>query len=178
MNLVLSKRYAMAFMLSLKDNADIQQAYDGLLSIRDLLSKSENFSEFISSKILPVKKRQEILELLFSKTLDQHVLKFLNFLNHKSRLIHLKDIINEFENSYYKHKKIKRAVVETRIGITESQVQAIAKQLKLRFQSEIEIESKINKHLLGGIKIYIGDEIFDFTIQTQLNNFKKQVLHN
>ena len=50
--------------------------------------------------------------------------------------------------------------------------------LEKKYKKPVEFRQVYNKSLIGGIKIILEDQIYDFSINTKLNNIKENVLTN
>jgi len=59
------------------------------------------------------------------------------------------------------------------IPISEEEKKEIENVLKEYLKKEVILESKVDEGIIGGIKIKIGDLIFDGTLKTQLGKFKE-----
>lgn len=66
-------------------------------------------------------------------------------------------------------------VVESAIKIGESEIKdlktGLGKQMKV-----LEVEQKINPSILGGVKVRIGDVIFDNSVRSRINQVKEALI--
>jgi F-type H+-transporting ATPase subunit delta len=68
---------------------------------------------------------------------------------------------------------IARGEVITAYPISDEEKREIENVLKDYLKKEVILESKVDERIIGGIKIRIGDLIFDGTLKTQLGKFKE-----
>jgi F-type H+-transporting ATPase subunit delta len=68
---------------------------------------------------------------------------------------------------------IARGEIITAYPISAEEKKEIEDVLKDYLKKEVILESKVDEGIIGGIKIRIGDLIFDGTLKTQLGKFKE-----
>ena len=125
---------------------------------------------FISdSKILDSEREKVILELCKGK-IDQNIENFIKLLIENKRLLVLPDIAK----FYQELKDEDEGVVEAQIIVAEKPTQKIVDDLitslEKRFNKKIEGKVEINKSILGGTKIIVGDTVIDASVRGQLDN--------
>lgn len=74
------------------------------------------------------------------------------------------------------HKKT--ASVYTVTPLTEAQKEAIKKKLEREINHEISLREVIDKKLLAGFKIKLGDWVYDASVAGQLESFKSEIYVN
>ena len=65
-----------------------------------------------------------------------------------------------------------------RFELHQHQINDICHHMKLKLRREILPSVKIDKDLIGGVKIKIDDFIYDYSIRAQLNKFKYNIIHS
>ena len=103
-------------------------------------------------------------------------LQFLFFLNGHDRLNILKEIGLEFEKLYFEYKEILKVKIISARELKKEQLETIAQRLNSRFKKNIRYDVGIDPRLIGGFKIQVGDSIYDFSIQNQLDKFEQRIL--
>ncbi|MBE6413919.1 MAG: hypothetical protein E7035_05150 [Verrucomicrobiaceae bacterium] len=62
-----------------------------------------------------------------------------------------------------------RAVIESSGELSEATLKMLVDKIKSRMGSSVEVESKINKKLVGGLRITCGDDIFERSASDKFN---------
>ena len=165
----ISKYYNTLFSLCVKhDNLDL--VANELKFVKYLLRRESCFRLLFDSKKLTDKNKCLIIRDTLNEFHDI-VLEFLCIIIVNKKTKSLMEIINKFLNLANKELSKHKIEVYTADKIP-------TKDLEKLFQSlNFEIETKIDKSLIGGIKIKHENKIFDNSIQYQLNQLKK-TLHN
>lgn len=77
---------------------------------------------------------------------------------------------------YTKYEKLQRGVKEVEVTSAFDVSEKVVKEVKNYFGGEVEITKKIDKEILGGLRIKLGDTIFDTSVKTQLAKMKESLI--
>jgi len=174
----IAKPYAQALFDLCEESKKIEQVHEDLKKVSDFMQSSEEFEEFISNPVIPSEQRQSILKDIFKTRLDQTTFHYLLFLATKERLHLLPSICVLFEEIYHKAENILNVKITSSIELKKSQVQAISQHLKDKFKKTIQPQLNVIPEILGGLKIQIGDRIYDHSLLGKLQKFKKKLIHS
>jgi F-type H+-transporting ATPase subunit delta len=67
------------------------------------------------------------------------------------------------------------AFVESATGLTPHEKTRLEQSLTKKFGRELAINYQVNKHLLGGFRVRVGDWKLDTTLVSQLEQMKQQL---
>ncbi len=171
-----AKRYAKAlFEISLQKDF-LDQIQCDLTKILKMIQQSRDLKVFFLSPEIPTDKRTKIFNLLFQDRVHPLLYRFLLFLEKKDRLNLFLEICQSFEQIYLGFKGIKKITIFAAKPLDQDLILRISNQLKKKLQKEIESIVEIDPRLIGGFKIQVGDDIYDCSIQTQLQKFKNRII--
>ena len=172
-----AKRYAQAlFELSIQQNT-LDPVHKEINKILNLISTTKELSAFLKDPELSPEQRQKIVDVLFKDHAHPLIYKLLCLLIRKNRLDLLESVSEIFVNLYIEYKNILLVTVTAPESLAEDQIQSICHKLKSRLNKEIQPTAEVDPKLIGGFKLQLGDLIYDFSIQTQLEKFKQNVIH-
>lgn len=175
MGQIVENVYAKAILELAKEENRVEEVYEELKSLREVLLSNKDFETLISSPMLVSSEKKTVLKQVFETRLSKEVMNFLLLLVEKNRIGLLSKIIEEFESLYYSHANITKARVYTTMPLDEDMQEAIRLALKKLTSSEIVIESKVDEDLIGGIKVVMGDKIIDSTTLFRLKKLGAQL---
>lgn len=84
-------------------------------------------------------------------------------------------VVDKLREEVRRDSKLKLATVTTTTGFSESQKELISRKLEELTGREITIREIVDKKLLGGFKIRLGDWLYDSSIKGQLESLKEQI---
>ncbi|MFG0292576.1 MAG: ATP synthase F1 subunit delta [Phycisphaerales bacterium JB065] len=132
-------------------------------------------SEFLSSRILATKDRAKSLSTMFDGRISDLLLRFLQVLNRKERLGRLLSIVAAFQEMVQEKFGRIEVNVYTRESISADQIASIKARLQAATGREPVIYPYTVPGMIGGVKMQIGDRLFDDSIQTSLRNMTELV---
>ncbi len=87
------------------------------------------------------------------------------------------ELVEQFQKIDDEHNKIIRAEVISKKKLTEKEQKEITDFLKHKHKAEhIVMEEKIDEGVLGGVKIKVGDTLYDGTLKTKLNQLQMHLI--
>ena len=69
--------------------------------------------------------------------------------------------------------KRRQVVVESATPLTAEEGQNISKSLAADYGDKLDIKYKLNPELLGGVRIQVGDDVLDGSVQGRLDRLSK-----
>ena len=171
-----AKRYAQAVFELAEESGNLATVRDDLNDLKELMSANEEFAGFIKNPLIDNDQRQSALNALLKGKIDELSLRFLRFLDAKSRLDALVLIAEELNAMYLEANNILEAEVISARDISDEQLSSIRQRLEKRFSKDVKIEVSIDPELIGGFLVKVGDTVFDFSISHQLENVKQKII--
>ena len=172
-----AKRYAKAlFDFSIEQNK-LDVIRSDLTELKGLLGESDEFAAFVADPLISLEQRRSVLEKLLSGRADPQTLNFLYFLDEKGRLDLLDAICSIFDLFYLHHQGILKVTIITASALSSEQISQIKLRLQARLGKEIEAKVELDTNLLGGFKVRVGDTIYDYSIATQLDVLRQQLIN-
>ena len=89
----------------------------------------------------------------------------------------LEEIQSVYESLYCDHQGILRVRITSASRLETRQVDAIKERLKKKYEKDIEPAVDEDPSLIGGLQIRVGDTIFDHSIASRLQAFKRKLIN-
>ena len=176
MSAIISQRYAKSFFdLSVEKNI-LSSTMNDLNELADCLSQAKTFESFMHDPTITNEDFSSIIDQLFKDKVSAETLCFLKFLNKKSRIYLLNEIIDNFRKLYEKENNILNLLIETAHPLSQKEETQIQEKLKQKLKKEVTFTLKVNEKLYGGMRIYHTNQLYDLSLSSQLNQYKKQLI--
>lgn len=167
---------------SLFELADAEGGQDRLESLAaeldelvELTRAEAQLSEFFSSRILAMEDRRASISTMFDGRISDLLLRFLQVLNRKERLARLLSIVAAYEEMVQERFGRIEVSVYTREPISADQIEKIRARLEVATGREPVIYPYTVPTMIGGVRMQIGDRLFDDSIQTSLRNLNELI---
>ena len=165
----IARPYAVAIFNLAKEEKTLSEWSD-MLSLMSEIIKNEDINSFINdSKVLDTDREKLILNICGDKinAPGQNLIKLL--VEYK-RLSILSKITLLFEELKAKDEGVIEAEIIMADQPDKKMVENLLKSLEKRFNKKIEGKVVIDKSIVGGTKIIVGDTVIDASVRGQLDN--------
>ena len=167
-------------LLGLAVEQDVLEAVNTDMQFFDRVCHSNrDFVLMLKSPIIRHEKKKEILNKLFSGKVHPLTMSIIEILTKKNREPLLPSIATEFHNAYNVYKGIGKASVISTVPLdAELRSELVALVKKLSDKTQVELEEKVDKDLIGGFILNVGDRQIDASIKNKLKNLKNKFSEN
>ncbi|MGV8145812.1 MAG: ATP synthase F1 subunit delta [Alkaliphilus sp.] len=172
---LVANRYATAlFELASEDNS-IDSTKDELKFIADILDENPHLEELFKSPLMKNEEIKNIMKECFQKIINVKLLNFLFVLVDKRRQSYIKRIHIEYKALVDKANNLVEAVAITAEPMKEQDLELLKEKLSKTSKKNVSIVNKIDKEVLGGILIKMGDKEIDGTIKRRLGVLREEL---
>ena len=172
----LSKTYARSLFELAQEAGALDEVASQLMQLRELAAAEPDLGRLLGNRLLSVEERAEIIDLLFKDQLHDVLYRFLQVVNRKSRLDELPGIIAAFDELMDQHAgRIEvDAYVATELG--DEQRATVAERVGKALGKTVELREHVQKSLIGGLKLRVGDRLIDGSVATRLRLLRRQLV--
>ncbi|MDP4143436.1 MAG: F0F1 ATP synthase subunit delta [Bacillota bacterium] len=172
----LSRRYALALYRVGEEKSKVEEYLNDLKQISDLITNNSELLDAIKHPKISTSRKKEIFKNIFQGKIDDNLLSFLLVLIDKNRIIYLDEIITELEKiDLEKNNKI-IAEVKTVILMDDVQKKTLISKLQGIYKKQIILREELDKSIIGGVFVKVGDDVIDGTVKSKLEEMKKIML--
>lgn len=173
----LEKNYAEAlFQISLEEGK-LEEIHILSKKVVKLLEENKQFEELLSNAFLDKKERHKIIDNVFKNQVDDLFLHFLHVINDNGRMSHLVKILKEINSLCNEHFNVLEGICYTSFKMSDEQLSQLMNALSLKEGKQVYLVNRINKDLIGGVKIIIGDRVYDSSVLTTIESIRKNLLN-
>lgn len=162
----IARPYANAAFEVAQKQADLKGWSAVLQTLAALLNNAEVRAVVSSPRVKHGQVEELILQL--AGTLNKEQSNFVRVLAESGRLAVAGEIAAMFEALRAEAEKSAQITVSSAFELNAEQQQKIAAALKVRFGRDIKLSCSVDKALLGGIMIRMGDKVIDGSANTRL----------
>ncbi len=169
----LARRYARALMGIGVDNDNYAAIGRQVEVLARAMKESDELTETLTNPAFPHSDRRKILEAVLERINATGAVKnFTLLLLDRERVAALPDISRELSAMIDEKTGRVRAVVSSAQELTPAQLTQLKNALEKLSGKQVQIESKQDPDLLGGVVAKVGDIIYDGSLRTQLSHMR------
>lgn len=144
-------------------------SWSAMLDLLGAVARHETVARYLSSPSLSAQQQAATIIELCGDELNVQAQNFLNLLAENKRLLLLPEIHRLFEELKASQEKTIDVEVTTAFALSGSAQENLAQSLKIRLQREVNINTHIDKRLIGGLVVRAGDLVIDGSVRGRLN---------
>jgi len=159
-----------------KKNDSLEQYEEEIKFVADLVSGDSNLRNFFLSPGISRETKKIFLNKVFKNKLSDDIIYFLCVLIDNERQSSIGDMYDAMTEIVDNARNRQKATVTTCDGLDGSTIEKITGTLRDVFKKEIIINEQIDKGILGGIVIKVGDLVIDGSLARGLKNIRNSLL--
>ncbi len=173
-----SLRYAKAIIETAEAEKLTDLLYKDLIFVRGICESSHELKVFIKSPVVHEKKKDRIIDEICKGKIDPITLNFLKFMITKGRGELILDVIEQYENLYFKLNNKIRVDITSAVELNEELKNEIIKKIAENTKQTVLPDFNIKKDIKGGLLVKIHDWVFDATLKSQLQQLYNRLSSN
>jgi len=174
---LISKTYGDALFELAVEEDKIDDLLEEIGQLRKILAENEDFGKLMNHPKIIKEEKIEVAKNVFEGRISEELLGFLTIVISKGRYKEIDRILEYFVDRVKEYKGIGVASVTTAVPLKEEQRKKIEQKLldTTKYKS-MEIHYGLDKSLIGGMVIRIGDRVVDSSVSTKLNELQRSLL--
>ena len=152
---------------------------EAILQELDLLktafAEEPDFIKLLSSANVSKAERLTVIDSSFRGKVQPYVLNFLKLLTEKGYIAHFADCCETYRDLYNEDRGILQVQAVSAIELTENQKQQLTDKLSAITGKTIDLVCKVDKSVLGGIRLNYNGTQVDGTVQSRLQAIEKRL---
>ncbi|MCI6907157.1 MAG: F0F1 ATP synthase subunit delta [Succinatimonas sp.] len=167
-NLTVARPYAQAaFDVALEANN--LDGWQNLLEAMSIACKDQYFMDSLKLAPNPQIAADSLISLL-KDLVDEGGKNFIKVIGENNRFEVIPEIFEEFVRLRDKHDKCLECTLISARAFSDSEIESLKDKLAKKYDAKVVISSKIDKTLIGGAILKIGDKVIDASVKTSLTN--------
>ena len=168
----IGRRYAEAIYKIAEKSDKVKDLHGELNSVMELYMEDKEFKNLVDHPLVKKEEKKEFLTKVLAG-MEEFSMDILFYLVDKGRLSNIRGIVAEFVKIYYEKNQMVDVQATFALEPTEEQKAKLIAKLEKKTGKKVNLEVKIDKSIIAGGIIKIGDEIIDGSIKRQLDTIAK-----
>ena len=169
----LDKRYALALYTVAEEKGKVEEYLNDLREIVSLMKNDDDFLKVIKYPQISTSSKKKMFIKIFKGLIDEDLLSFLLILIEKDRIMFTEEKLKEMEKIHLERNNTLLVEVITVIPLENTEKENLRAKLFKMYDKTIIFHEKLDKKIIGGVYIRVGDDVIDGTIKSKLEEMKK-----
>ena len=174
-----SERYSRALFEVSKESSELEKVENDIKNFQLLLGSSVEIKNFMKDPTQSISQQSQVINLLADKLVFSKNLKnFFLLLIEKRRIFFANKIFESFLKLCSKKRgEVKASLIYSK-DLSKLELDKINKDLSEAMGSILKIDYKVDKELIGGLKLQLGSFMIDTSIKSKLKKYEQAMLEN
>jgi F-type H+-transporting ATPase subunit delta len=177
MNQNLLKHYAIALFSLGKEQGKIETYLKDLEELSLVFEKTPEYLKILSSPKVTKKEKETSLDQHFASWLDQDVIAFIKVMIKKKAIYHFSDILKHYRECYNQEHGVLEGRIYTPFPLKKETLKRIEENFEKKYSQKVIFKVLIDKRVIAGMKIYVQDTLYDYSIDTKLNRIRDNLVY-
>ena len=175
----LAFRYAKSLIDLAIDKGQLEEIFTDMQWLQQVIKQSRDFTNLLRSPIIKAQAKGKAVDAVIKGNVTDATSLFVHLVIAKGREGILPEIISAFISQYKEYKHIYSIKLTTAVAVDDDVKKKIISQIqKTSEMQNIELESKVNKDLIGGFVLEAGDKLIDASVAHELKKVSREFENN
>ncbi|MEC0129262.1 F0F1 ATP synthase subunit delta [Paenibacillus pabuli] len=170
---IVAKRYAKALFEVALEQKQVLEVEQELRTVVSAITGDAEIGKFIESPNISEEAKQNVLRTSLDGKVSEPVLKTVLLLIERGRVELLEALLNDYVKIEGESLGIADARVYSTYALNDEEQETVAREFGGRVNKKIRIENIVDPTLLGGLKVAIGDTIYDGSLAGKLERLEQ-----
>jgi ATP synthase F1 delta subunit len=141
----------------------------------DALSENRDLQVFFFSPYFSTAEKEEGLDRVVSGA-DPVIVNFLELLIEKHRMPVIFRARAEYDRLWEEENKLLPVEITSAVELDQSIVQQLGDRISEQTGRKVELSSRVEPDILGGIVVQVGNSVLDASVRNRLDQLRRQVV--
>jgi len=166
--------YAEALFEVGRDKGKLDALQQQLAQVADAIDRDRELQVFFFSPYLSSAEKQEGIERAITGA-EPELINFLELLVDKQRMTEIFRIRREFEELWKQENRRIDVTVTSAVALDPAVVEKIGQEVERQTEEKVDLSSRVDSDILGGIVLQVGNMVLDASIRSRLEKLRKSV---
>ena len=166
--------YAEALFDVAKDKGKLDAVRDELAQFADAVDGNRELQVFLFSPYFSSAEKVAGLKRAVSDA-DAELLNFLELLIEKQRMPEIFRIRRQLDELWKQENRRIDVTVTSAVTLEPSVVEKVGEEIERQTGQKVELSSRVDAEILGGIVLQVGNKVLDASIRSRLEKLRKSV---
>jgi F-type H+-transporting ATPase subunit delta len=166
--------YARALFEAAVDGGELDEIQQQLGVWTDALAQNKNLQTFFfSPRFSPAEKKEAIRRVIEGG--NERFVNFLELLAERHRLPATFRIRRDFDELWREEHRMLPVEVTSAVELDDALVRSIGDRIETQTGRRIELTSRVDPDIIGGIVLRVGNKVLDASIHGRLERLRRQI---
>ncbi|WP_374567143.1 F0F1 ATP synthase subunit delta [Nitrosomonas sp.] len=165
--ITVARPYAEAVFRLALESKDLSQ-WSKILQIAAEIAQDDQIKLLVGNPLVSAMQLSELILEIGGKKFTREARNFIKLMVENKRVHVMPQVMELFEQLKAQHEGVLEAKIITAFKLEGGQLDKLVTDLEKKFNRKVEAQVSVDPEIIGGVKVEIGDEIFDASVRGKL----------
>ncbi|WMJ08767.1 F0F1 ATP synthase subunit delta [Nitrosomonas sp. sh817] len=165
--ITVARPYAEAVFRLALESKDLSQ-WSKILQIAAEIAQDDQIKLLVGNPLVSAIQLSELILEIGGKKFTREARNFIKLMVENKRVHVMPQVMELFEQLKAQHEGVLEAKIITAFKLEGGQLDKLVTDLEKKFNRKVEAQVSVDPEIIGGVKVEIGDEIFDASVRGKL----------
>jgi len=166
--------YSRALFEAAVEHSILDDVHEQLGQFADALTESRDLQTFFFAPYFSSQEKKDGIAKVLSGA-DEHFVRFLELIAERHRMPAIQRIRKAFDGLWAEEHRLLPVEVTSAIELDSETVDGLGKQIEEQTGRHVELSSKVDPDVLGGLVLQVGNMVLDASVRNRLERLRKEV---
>jgi F-type H+-transporting ATPase subunit delta len=172
---IVAERYARALFLVAERRGEIFEVLEHLKRLQALFAADPRLGRFLRAPFVPLEHKRTLVRAELTGRGPEAVTEFLDLLLRKKRLALFDAAADKFETLVRAWQGLQDAEAVSAVPLTADEVKRLHAELERTTGLTIELRTRVDPALIGGLYVRMGDRVIDRSVKGLLETLHERL---
>ena len=170
-------RYAKAIIATANQQGVSANIYQDMLCINKTITDNSELQELLKNPVIKSSVKQKVIKQIF---VDTHKItqSAIDLLVNNNRINQLAAVTQKYRILFEQQEGQQNAIITTAVPLGKDLEDKIFAKINVKTGQKLSITNKVDKSIIGGFILRMGDQQYNASIADKLNNLKRELINN
>jgi len=174
--LTVTHTYAQALFDAARESGHSHKIGEEYKAVSRVFAENPMLKKLFCVPTITAADKKGVAEKVFKGRVSQELLNFILILIDKRRISAWEDIGKQYEKLEMESEKHARGVLYSAVPLAGERLKHLERKTDAVVGKRVRLENRVDRTLLGGVKIYVDGKMIDASLKTGLENMKQRIL--
>lgn len=159
-----------------EDKALLSSYAEALKEVKDDFANNPTLHSALCSHSLPKESQFAIIDKIYGSTELTHLCPFMKMLASRHLFTNFDDIEASFRKASNEILGKDEGILYSATPLSKKEIEALEKKMEERLGKKVELDNRVEPSLIGGVRIFIDDKVYDDSVDTKIEKLRERLL--
>ena len=174
-SLTVDHTYGQALYDVARERGIIEEVNEEYKAVSKVFHDNPQLRKLFLVPMISAMNKRDVAEKVFGGRISKELLNFILILIDKRRISAWDSIGRYYEKIVLENDGLTKGLLYSAMPVDKERLHAIEKKTGASIGKEVKLENRVDKSLIGGMRIYIDGKMIDASVKTRLENLRQRI---